>query len=146
MYPHSCYFIFQVTFVIFSFLTNLIVDALTESCEDGDIQQVLSDLLSGEGGIYQFCASFPNVRMFLAFPNIRLKPSWYCRNRSAIVRTLHQFMEKSPLNLQLLEDFSGELCSDQIHFSVLSGMGYVKHLVDRSLELMTQPAPSANQR
>lgn len=132
--------------MILSFLTNLIVDALTETCEDGDIQQVLSDLLVGEGGIYQFCSSFPNVRMFLAFPNVRLKPTWYSNHRSAIIRSLHQYMEKSPLNLQLLEDFSGELCADQIHFSVLSGMGYVKHLVDRSLELLTQPAPSKNQR
>ena len=39
--------------MILSFLTNMIVDALTETCEDGDIQQVLSDLLVGEGGLYQ---------------------------------------------------------------------------------------------
>ena len=76
-----------------SFLTNILVDGLSEDCADGDIQQVLSELLQSEGGVFQFCLSFPNVRMFLAFPNIRLRPSWFGRQRSAIIRALHQFME-----------------------------------------------------
>ena len=55
-------------------------------------------------------------------------------------------METAPINLQLLEDFNGDLDKDQIHFSVLSGIYYVKHLVDRSLELMSRPPPEVKQR
>ena len=132
--------------MILSFLTNLLIDALHEDCADGDIQHALSDLLTGEGGVFQFCASFPEVRMFLAFPNVRLRPSWYARQRTGILQTLHQFLEKSPLNLQLLEDFNGDLGPDQVHFSVLSGMSYVKHLVDRSLELLLHPPPDKFKR
>ena len=55
-------------------------------------------------------------------------------------------MESSPLNLQMLEDYSGDLDKDQVHFTVWSGVNYVKHLVDRSVELLLQPAPVKNQR
>ena len=129
-----------------SFLTNILVDGLSEDCADGDIQQVLSELLQSEGGVFQFCLSFPNVRMFLAFPNIRLRPSWFGRQRSAIIRALHQFMESSPLNLQMLEDYNGDIDKDQIHFTCMSGIHYVKHLVDRSQELLSSPAPAQNIR
>ena len=132
--------------MILSFLTNLLIDALNEDCDDGDVQHALSDLLTGEGGVFQFCASFPDVRMFVAFPNVRLRPSWYARQRTGIIQAFHQFLEKSPLNLQLLEDFNGDLGPDQVHFSVLSGMSYVKHLVDRSLELLLHPPPDKFKR
>ena len=135
-----------MTFTILSFLTNMLVDTLNEESEKGDVQQVLSGVLSGDGGIYEFCSTFPNLRVFLAFPNIRTKPSWYSKLRSTIIRSLHQFMETAPLNLQLLEDFNGDLDRDQIHFSLLSGIYYVKHLVDRALELMEQPPPDIKQR
>ena len=132
--------------MIISFLTNILVDGLGENCTDGDIQQLLSDILGGEGGIFEFCSSFPNVRMFMALPNVRLRPSWFGRQRSGILRSIHQFMESSPLNLQMLEDYSGDLDKDQVHFTVWSGVNYIKHLVDRSVELLLQPAPVKNQR
>ena len=135
-----------MTFALLSFLTNMLVDTLSEESGEGDVQQVLSEVLSGDGGIYEFCATFPALRIFLAFPNIRTKPAWYSRMRSTIVQSLHQFMETAPINLQLLEDFNGDLDKDQIHFSVLSGIYYVKHLVDRSLELMSRPPPEVKQR
>ena len=73
--------------MILSFLTNLLIDALHEDCADGDIQHALSDLLTGEGGVFQFCASFPEVRMFWHFqmsgsgrPGMQGKGQEFCRH------------------------------------------------------------------
>ena len=136
----------QVTMVIISFLTNILVDLLSEDCSDGDIQQVLSEVLSGGNGVFDFCITFPAIRIFLALPNVRLRPLWYSQHRSSILRSLHQFMESAPLNLQVLEDIAGDIERDQVHFSVFSGIYYVKHLVDRSLELFSLPAPDKRVR
>ena len=137
---------FQVTMVIISFLTNILVDLLSEDCNDGDIQQVLSEVMSGGSGVFDFCNTFPAIRIFLALPNVRLRPQWYSQHRSSILRSLHQFMESAPLNLQILEDFAGDIERDQVHFSVLSGILYVKHLVDRSMELFSLPVPDKHIR
>ena len=136
----------QVTMVIISFLTNILVDLLNEDCSEGDIQQVLSEVLTGGNRVFDFCTTFPAIRVFLALPNVRLRPQWYSLHRSTILRSFHQFLESAPLNLQVLEDFAGDLDRDQIHFSVLSGIYYVKHLVDRSMELLSLPVPEKRVR
>ena len=138
-------FCFQVKVVILSFLTNMLVDALPEEATDGDVQQALSKLLVNDG-VYGFCLTFPDIRVFLAAPNIRLKPMWYSRLRPLIIRSLHQFLESAPLNLQLLEVFGGDLEPDHIHFSLMSGICYVKHLVDRAVELLALPLPDKQKR
>ena len=132
--------------VIISFLTNILVDLLNEDCSEGDIQQVLSEVLTGGNRVFDFCTTFPAIRVFLALPNVRLRPQWYSLHRSTILRSFHQFLEAAPLNLQVLEDFAGDLDRDQIHFSVLSGIYYVKHLVDRSMELFSLPVPEKRVR
>ena len=142
----SISFLLKVTMVIISFLTNILVDLLNEDCSEGDIQQVLSEVLTGGNGIFDFCTTFPAIRVFLALPNVRLCPQWYSLHRSSILRSFHQFLETAPLNLQVLEDFAGDLDRDQIHFSVLSGIYYVKHLVDRSMELLSLPVPEKRVR
>ena len=50
------------------------------------------------------------------------------------------------MNLQMVEDYSGDLDKDQIHFTCMAGIYYVKHLVDRSLELLSAPVPAQNIR
>ena len=132
--------------VIISFLTNILVDLLNEDCSEGDIQQVLSEVLTGGNRVFDFCTTFPAIRVFLALPNVRLRPQWYSLHRSTILRSFHQFLEAAPLNLQVLEDFAGDLDRDQIHFSVLSGIYYVKHLVDRTMELFSLPVPEKRVR
>ena len=132
--------------VIISFLTNILVDLLNEDCSEGDIQQVLSEVLTGGNRVFNFCTTFPAIRVFLALPNVRLRPQWYSLHRSTILRSFHQFLESAPLNLQVLEDFAGDLDRDQIHFSVLSGIYYVKHLVDRTMELFSLPVPEKRVR
>ena len=79
-------------------------------------------------------------------PNVRLRPTWYARLRPLILRVFHQFLETGPLNLQVIEDFSGEFDKDQVHYTILSGIYYVQHLADRVVALLEAPAPVKSQR
>ena len=135
-----CYF--QVQVVIMSFLTNILVDHLSEDSTDGDLQQLLSELFVNDGGIFSFCVTFPAIRVFLSPPNIRLIPSWYSRMRPSIIRSFHQFLLTGPTNLQAIEDFSGDLEPDQKHFTILYGIYYVQHLADRVSEMLERPIPT----
>ena len=131
----------QIQVVILSVLTNILVDHLTENSTDGDLQQLFSELFVNDGGIYNFCSTFPDLRIFISPPNVRLTPAWYSRLRSSIVRTFHQFLESGPPNIQAIEDFSGEFERDQVHYTILSGIYYVQHLVDRVCEMLEKPKP-----
>ena len=128
-----CYF--QVQVVIMSFLTNILVDHLSEDSTDGDLQQLFSELFVNDGGIFSFCVT-------LSPPNIRLIPSWYSRMRPSIIRSFHQFLLTGPTNLQAIEDFSGDLEPDQKHFTILYGIYYVQHLADRVSEMLERPIPT----
>ena len=136
------YHLLQVEVVILSFLTNILIDSLTEESTEGDLQMLLSELFVDPGGLFTFCTTFPGIRVFLSPPNIRMKPAWYSRMRPTIIRTFHQFLQTGPCNLQAIEDFSGDLEPDQIHFTILSGIYFVQHLVDRVCELLSTPMPA----
>ena len=127
-------------------LTNFLVDLLSEESSEGEVQQFFSDVLVNEGGIFGFCNTFSEVRVFIAPPNVRLRPTWYARLRPLILRVFHQFLETGPLNLQVIEDFSGEFDKDQVHYTILSGIYYVQHLADRVGALLEAPAPVKSQR
>ena len=43
-----------------------------------------------------------------------------------------------PVNLQLLEDHPGELDPDGVHFSIMSGVNFVKDLHDQTVQLAHQ--------
>ena len=119
-----------------TYLTNIIVDSLDEKTNEGFIRQLFIDLFTTAGGLYNFCQSFPNVRMFISPPNVRLTPSWYPAIRPTIIRVLHQFLQTKPPNLQLLQDYSGDLEHDGIHYTILAGINFVKGLTDQVLELI----------
>ena len=122
-------------------MTNMICDELSETCDDGGINQVLLKILSGANGVVPFCQSFPAVRMFLAVPNIRSRPYWYPKFRPAFLRTLHQMMTTHPPNLQLLEDFQGGLDPDSVHFQIMDGVNFAHSLINQVNELVTKPVP-----
>ena len=132
---------FQVSVVIMSFLTNVYCDELLETCEEGDLNQVNLKIFSGVQGIFPFCQSFPGVRMFLALPNVRNRPHWYPKFRPNILRSLHQVMTSQPQNLQLLEDFQGELDADGVHFKIMDGVNFAHYLVDQASILISKPVP-----
>lgn len=123
-------------------MTNILCDHLTEDSSDGDLQQLLSELFRNDGGIFPFCSTFPTVRVFIAPPNVRMRPLWYSRMRPSIIRAFHQFLLTGPSNLQALEDFSGEFETGQIHFTILSGIYFVQHLSDRVSALLEAPVPA----
>ena len=139
-------FFLQIQIVILSFLTNIICDHLHEDSSDGDLQQLFSELFTNDGGIFTFCLSFPTVRVFLAPPNVRMKPAWYSRMRPSIIRTFHQFLQSGPATLQGIEDFSGDFERDQVHYTILSGIYFVQHLADRVSAMLVEPVPSKSIR
>ena len=132
---------FQVSIVVISFLTNILVDTLGEDSNEGDLNPLFIELFTQSNGLFDFCKSFPLVRVFLAPPNIRLKPMWYSRLRPTIIRVLHRFLQARPSNLQILDDFAGDLEKDGVHYSILAGVNFVKSLADQALELVKAAPP-----
>ena len=137
---------FQVQVVILSHLINILVDSLGEDSNEGDLNQLFIELFTQSDGLFGFCQSFPGVRIFIAPPNIRLRPMWYSRFRPTILRILHRFLQARPPNLQLLDDFSGDLEKDGIHYTILSGINFVKGLADQAVELSKVNPPDPSQR
>ena len=124
-----------------SMLTNFICDELDEDSGEGGLEEFFNKVLSGNDGLYAFCCLFPQVRFFLAQPNLRLNPSWYSAARPSVLRTLHSCLRGKPPNLQLLDDYNGDLDNDRIHFSILAGTNYIHALVDQVSELLLKPSP-----
>ena len=102
-----------------SFLTNIYCDELIKTCEEGDLNQV-------------------NLKI----PNIRYRPHWYPKFRPNILRSLHQVMTSQPPNLQLLEDFQGDLDADGLHFKIMDGVNFAHYLVDQACILLSKPVPA----
>ena len=130
--------IFQVRFVVMSFLTNCLVNGIGEEGKGGEgaLNQTLMNIFSGSTGVFTFCQSYPAIRFFLSPPNVRNKPTWYPRFRPTILQCLQQIMLGRPLNLQLLEDHPGDLDPDGIHFSIMAGVSFVQDLHDQALQLL----------
>ena len=124
-----------------AFLTNCIIDALGEECLEGEagLGRIFFMLFTQAGGIFTFCQSFPGIRFFMSPPSVRNRPSWYPHFRPIILRALQQVLLTRPINLQLLEDFSGTLDPDGVHYNILAGMNYVQDLHDQVVQLMQQP-------
>ena len=131
----------SVNMVIVSFLTNVIVDSLEEEANEASLNRLFIELFTQSDGLFSFCATFPAIRVFLAPPNVRLRPSWYSKLRPTVVRVLHHFLQTRPANLQILEDFSGDLEKDGIHYNIMAGVNYVKSLADQVIELVKTAPP-----
>ena len=139
-------FSFKIGIVVFSMLTNFLCDELNEDSGQGGLRQFMERFLSGDGGLFAYCSSFPHVRFFLTPPNLRLSPSWYSQARPNILRALHGFLVEKPQNLQLLDDFSGDLDPDKVHFTILAGINYVHAIADQVSALILQPPPDPTLR
>ena len=127
-------------------MTNVIVDALGEDANEGCLNQLFIEMFTHNDGLFGFCQSFPLIRVFLAPPNVRNRPLWYSRLRPTIIRVLHRFMQSRPRNLQLLDDYAGDLDQDGVHFTILSGMNFVKALADQVTELVQSAPPEVSIR
>ena len=144
---HFCYptrpYLFQVTVVIMSVLTNILIDAIGDECSGGEgaLNAALIRIFIQPGGIFGFCQTYPGLRFFIAPPSVREKPSWYPRFRPVVLRALQQILLSRPQNLQLLEDHPGVLDPDGIHYNIMSGVNFVQDLCDQATQLMLVPAP-----
>ena len=139
-------FCLQVNVVILSYLTNILVDSLGEDSNEGDLNQIFLELFTHNDGLFSFCQSFPTVRVFLSPPNVCLKPTWFSRLRPSIIRVLHRFLQSRPPNLQILDDFAGDVDKDGIHYSILSGINFVKSITDQAVELVKTACPDPSVR
>ena len=139
-------FCLQVNVVILSYLTNILVDSLGEDSNEGDLNQIFLELFTHNDGLFSFCQSFPTVRVFLSPPNVRLKPTWFSRLRPSIIRVLHRFLQSRPPNLQILDDFAGDVDKDGVHYSILSGINFVKSITDQAVELVKTACPDPSVR
>ena len=81
------------------------------------------------------------LRCFISPPNLRSRPFWYPRFRPVILRVLQQVLLSRPVNLQLLEDFQGDLDPDGVHFSIMAGVNFVQDLHDQAVQLILAPPP-----
>ena len=124
-----------------SMLTNIVIDGIGEECAGGEgaLSQVLLSMFVNSGGLFSFAQSYPTIRMFIAPPGVRNRPAWYPRFRPVILRVLQQVLQNRPPNLELLEDFQGDLDPDGIHYSIMSGVNFVQDLHDQSCQLLLQP-------
>ena len=132
-----------MTVVVMSFLTNCLIDGLGEDCLGGEaaLTQTLMKIFVNPGVFFQFCQSYPMLRCFISPPNLRSRPFWYPRFRPVILRVLQQVLLSRPVNLQLLEDFQGDLDPDGVHFSIMAGVNFVQDLHDQAVQLILAPPP-----
>ena len=50
-------------------------------------------------------------------------------------------MKQKPANLQMIDDFGGDLEKDGVHYTILSGISFVQFIVDQATELIKVPVP-----
>ena len=81
------------------------------------------------------------IEFFLAPPNVRNKPAWFPRFRPVVLRQLQEMMSSRPPNIQILEDFAGDLDPDGIHYSIMAGVLFVQGLHDQAVQLSLIPPP-----
>ena len=126
---------------VFAFLTNIICDFLLEDFDEASLNQLYAEIFTDvrHENIFGLVDSFPSIRFYLAMPTTRTMPTWFARYRPTMIRSLVQVFTQAPLNISLLDDYSGEIEKDQVHYTLLSGMGYVQHLADEAVRLSQLP-------
>ena len=128
-------------------MTNCLVDGMGEEGEGGEaaLRQILMQIFT-QSGIFAFCQSFPTIWVFLSPPSVRNKPTWYPKFRPTMLTALQQILLDCPVNLQLLEDWSGDLDPDGIHYNIMAGITYVQDLHDQVVQLMQFAPPDPKAR
>lgn len=136
-----------MTQVIVSCVTNHICDSLRDDQNDrsAGLNQLLQEFLHGQEGLFNVCALLPEVSFFLAPPNVRNSPAWYPGIRREALRAIEAEVVGGPTNFYLLPDFEGTLERDGIHFNILDGIRYAKHLVDEASRILSRPPEARKQ-
>ena len=133
--------------VIFSCFTNLVKDTLGETASEAALSQLMIELFEDgqHEGLFKTFSSFKDVEFFIALPNHRTRPTWYPGFRPTVIRHFIEMVRKGPENLRLIDDLPYELDPDQVHFTILGGIAYIKHLIDESTRLFSKPARTQEQ-
>ena len=122
---------------IISCLTNFVTDVPRSSSlnVEARVEPVFEDI---KALLLEFKGVHPDVLVLVAPPMYRLKPEWYHDHLPEILLQFSKFM--SPLQkegVHLLPSFSGaDVEDDGIHLTPYSGLKFVVHLFDSSLDVI----------
>jgi len=82
----------------------------------------------------ELISSYPKPSYYLAAPTIRTRPSWYLNLLPDVTQMLtRSLIHHSPnlLSLKAFQCTAKDLDSDGVHFSTLTGLSYVNHLLEQ---------------
>lgn len=133
--------------VILSCFTNIIADTLGEVASEAALSQLMMELFEDSKceGLFRVFSSYKDIRFFISLPNLRNKPMWYAAFRPTIVRHFIEMIRRAPDNVRLIDDLPCELDPDDVHFTILGGITYIKHLIDESTRLFSEPQQTREQ-
>ena len=117
-------------------LTNFLASADGPSTISHRINPVLEQICAF---MSDFCIAFPERLFFISPPMYRTSPTWYREGLPEILTLFSQgFSTGPPANLKLLPSFATpEYDSGGIHLTAYSGLEYILHLFDSSIELIS---------
>ena len=127
---------FDHIFELFLSILFLLISSLVTKCSERQLHdQALHILLI-------------SFQVFIAPPLYRDRPLWYQQNLNQVAaRFSSTFSGAAPGNLHLLPSFmSQSLDPDGIHLNPVSGLHYLLHLYDSTIDLISQFDLSADSR
>ena len=125
----------ESTVVIISCLSNFLASAqgpTTVSHRVSPVLQDIKDILVGQ------CSAHPEVAFMISPPMYRTAPLWYRESLPELMTLFSQAMVADrPENLHLLPSFpTPDFEPDGIHLTAYSGLEFVMHLFDSSIEVL----------
>ena len=128
----------DVTACIIACLSNFLAGADGPSTISHRIDPVLQQIRST---LLDLCEANPDRMYLISPPMYRVSPTWYREGLSEILTLFSQsFSTERPGNLHLLPSFATpdyDADGDGIHLTPYSGLEYILHLFDSSIELFS---------
>ena len=124
----------DVNVCIVACITNFLTSAEGPSAISQRVDPVLQQICST---LTEFCAAFPTRMCLISPPMYRSNPTWYREGLPEVLTLFSQTFTDHPPNLHILPSFATpDFEADGVHLSAYSGLEYILHLFDSSLELI----------
>ena len=115
-------------------ITNFLTAAEGPTTVSQRVAPVLQQINATLG---EFCESSPTRIYLISPPMYRTNPTWYREGLPEVLTLFSQTFSERPPNLHLLPSFATpDFEADGVHLSAYSGLEYILHLFDSSLELI----------
>ena len=116
-------------------LTNFLTAADGPSTVSQRVDPVLQQI---QTTLNEFCDLSPTRIVLVSPPMYRTSPTWYREGLPEVLTLFSQIFTDRPPNLHLLPSFATpDFDSDGVHLSAYSGLEYILHLFDSSIELIS---------